>query len=69
MLTINATAHPLTQNFHRPADEKRMVVILPPKRHQDWMLAKPAEGMDFMMPFAASSLQSSAAVTEHRPLF
>lgn len=69
MLTINATSHPLMQNFHRPADEKRMVVILPPARYQEWLVAKPADSMDFMTAFAASDLQSSAAVAEHRALF
>lgn len=69
MLTINATAHPLMQNFHKPADDKRMVVILPPERYQDWLVAKPADSMDFMVAFEASALQSSAAVAEHRALF
>jgi putative SOS response-associated peptidase YedK len=69
MLTINASSHPLMQNFHKPADEKRMVVILPPERYCDWLVAKPADSLDFMLPFAASALQSSAAVAEHRALF
>ena len=69
MLTINATSDPMMQNFHKPTDEKRMVVILPPDRYQDWLVAKPQASMDFMMPFAAIDLQSSAAATEHRALF
>ena len=32
MLTINADEHPLMRLFHKPADEKRMVVVLPPER-------------------------------------
>ena len=28
MLTINADAHPLMRRFHRPDDEKRMLVLL-----------------------------------------
>jgi putative SOS response-associated peptidase YedK len=28
MLTVNADHHEVMQNFHRPGDEKRMVVIL-----------------------------------------
>ena len=69
MLTINATSHSMMQNFHKPTDEKRMVVILPPDRYQDWLVAKPQASMEFMMPFAAIDLQSSAAATEHRALF
>lgn len=30
MLTINADGHPLMQHFHKPDDEKRMVMILEP---------------------------------------
>ena len=30
MLTINADGHDLMTQFHKPVDEKRMVVILPP---------------------------------------
>jgi len=69
MLTINAAAHPLMQNFHKAVDEKRMVVILPPERHQEWLVAGPADSTDFMMPFAASDLQPSVAIAEHRGLF
>ena len=66
MLTINATSHPLMQNFHKPADEKRMVVILPPEQYQDWLVAKPGDSMDFMVQFDASALQSSVAVAKHK---
>lgn len=69
MLTINAAAHSLMQNFHRPADEKRMVVILPPERYEDWLTAKPADSMDFMVPFAADNLQASAPAPKHAGLF
>ena len=59
MLTINAATHPLMQDFHKPTDEKRMVVVLPPERYQDWLVAKPADSMGFMLPFVANSLQSA----------
>lgn len=29
MLTINSDNHPFIRNYHKPEDEKRMVVILP----------------------------------------
>lgn len=64
MLTINAKAHPLMQNFHQPTDEKRMVVILPPERYQDWLAAAPADSMDFMVPYAADGLKSEIATPE-----
>ena len=28
MVTVNADAHPLMNQFHKPTDEKRMAVIL-----------------------------------------
>lgn len=47
MLTINAE-HPLMRLFHKPADEKRMVVILPPESYQDWLEASMESSMAFM---------------------
>jgi len=56
MLTINAENHPMMRQFHKPADEKRMVVILPQERYQDWLEAKPEQSMAFMQMFPADEL-------------
>ena len=56
MLTINAEAHPLMNHFHKPNDEKRMVVILPEERYADWLHATPAQSPDFFRPFPAVAL-------------
>ena len=48
MLTINADSHVLMCQFHKPLDEKRMVVILPPDSYDAWLQAKPQDSMDFM---------------------
>ena len=37
MLTINADGHPLMQRFHKPDDEKRMVMILDPDQYPGWL--------------------------------
>ena len=37
MLTVNADQHPLMKNFHRPEDEKRMVVILDEGEFEAWL--------------------------------
>jgi len=37
MLTINADGHPLMQRFHKPDDEKRMVMILDPDQYRGWL--------------------------------
>lgn len=39
MLTINADDHPFMRNYHKPQDEKRMVVILPRGLYGDWLNA------------------------------
>ena len=57
MLTINADAHPLMNQFHKPTDEKRMVAILPPQHYQAWLDAKTPTSY-FMVPFDAEQLQA-----------
>ena len=37
MLTVNADEHPVMKRFHRPEDEKRMVVILHPSEYAEWL--------------------------------
>jgi putative SOS response-associated peptidase YedK len=37
MLTVNADDHPLMRHFHRPEDEKRMVVILEEADFDAWL--------------------------------
>lgn len=37
MITVNADGHPVMQRFHRPDDEKRMVVILHPEDYDAWL--------------------------------
>jgi putative SOS response-associated peptidase YedK len=56
MLTINADQHPLMRQFHKPTDEKRMVVILPVDRYNDWLQAGPERSMAFMQPFPADQM-------------
>ncbi len=58
MLTINAADHALMNQFHKPADEKRMVVILPAGSYTDWLTAPVGQGMDFMRPYPPDALES-----------
>ena len=37
MLTVNADDHPFMKRFHRPEEEKRMVVILDPEDFEGWL--------------------------------
>ena len=59
MLTINAGAHPLMNMFHKPTDEKRMIVVLPPERYHEWLVASPEISMAFMQPCPADTLTST----------
>ena len=47
MLTVNADRHPLLKRFHKPEDEKRMVVILQPSDYADWLSCPVAEAKRF----------------------
>jgi len=62
ILTINATDHPVMRNFHRPEDEKRMVVILEDDQIDAWLGVTPEESGWFLRQYGAERL-----VTEARP--
>lgn len=47
MLTVNADGHPVMQRFHRPDDEKRMVVILAPSDYDEWLSCKVEDAKKF----------------------
>ena len=66
MLTINADDHPLMRNFHKPGDEKRMVVILPEATYDDWLNAPAARSMAFMRPYPADQLCANLVNTANR---
>lgn len=58
MLTINADSHGLMRNFHRPDDEKRMVVVLPETRYEDWLTASLPDAKALLLPYPADALQA-----------
>lgn len=60
MLTINADEHPLMSNYHKPTDEKRMVVILPEAAYDDWLTAPADESMAFVRAYPADRLLAAA---------
>jgi len=62
MLTINADGHALMCQFHKPVDEKRMVVILPPDSYDQWLKATPLKSMDFMRQYPSDRLQAAAVL-------
>jgi putative SOS response-associated peptidase YedK len=61
MLTVNADEHPLLRTFHKPEDEKRMVVILAESDYEKWLNC-PVEAMSGMMTrYPAASLKAEPA--------
>jgi putative SOS response-associated peptidase YedK len=61
MLTINADDHPLMQRFHKPEDEKRMVVILRPDEYESWLHAPSEQVTSFLTQFPAEELAAREA--------
>ncbi|TAM06405.1 MAG: hypothetical protein EPN70_06005 [Paraburkholderia sp.] len=57
MLTVNAAEHPLMKRFHKPGDEKRSVVIIPPDGYEDWLSCRnPDEARSFLNLFPADEM-------------
>jgi putative SOS response-associated peptidase YedK len=48
MVTINADDHLFMRNFHRPDDEKRMIVVLREEDQDAWLDASAESSMGFM---------------------
>lgn len=56
MLTINADEHPLMRRFHKPGEEKRMLVMLEPDQYQGWLEGRLADSEDVYRPYPAAQL-------------
>lgn len=59
MLTVNADDHPFMRNFHKPGDEKRMVVILQDDEYDAWLSATPEESRFFLRQYPAELMTVS----------
>jgi putative SOS response-associated peptidase YedK len=60
MLTINADRHPLMQRFHKPGEEKRIVVILEPQQYHDWLQGSLQDDAEVFAPYPADQLVAVA---------
>jgi putative SOS response-associated peptidase YedK len=58
MLTINADGHEVFQRFHRPGDEKRMVVILDEADYDAWLECPLERAMAFLTRYPAELLEA-----------
>lgn len=61
LLTVNADGHPLLGRMHRPGDEKRMLVIVPPERCTAWLQTSVADAASFMQTTPAGLLVGEPA--------
>jgi len=68
MLTINAQGHDLMSQFHKPVDEKRMLVILPADSYDSWLQATPEQSIEFMRQYPAQRLLANAEAPVQRSL-
>ena len=50
MLTINADGHAVMNQFHKPGDEKRSLVVIPEELRDEWLEAKPDRAKEFLQP-------------------
>ncbi|KVE53313.1 SOS response-associated peptidase family protein [Burkholderia vietnamiensis] len=61
MITVNADGHPLMSHMHKPADEKRSVVILRPDDWEEWLTTSNVEAARAMLPlYPADELYAEA---------
>lgn len=60
LLTVNAEAHPLMRRFHKPADEKRTVVVLNGPALDAWLEADSGEDMRALLRPCADDLLVAA---------
>lgn len=61
LLTVNADGHDLMQRFHKPGDEKRMVVILDPDQYDEWLHCTVDNARAFFTRYPADRLTARAA--------
>ena len=62
MLTVNSTQHPVMERFHKPGDEKRSVVVIPPEQWDDWLACRdPEVARTFLKLFPAEAVQAEPA--------
>ncbi|WP_254894724.1 SOS response-associated peptidase [Chromobacterium haemolyticum] len=61
-ITINADEHPLMKRMHKPGDEKRSLVIVPPAQYQAWLeCAEPELARAMLAPFPAELMCAEPA--------
>lgn len=65
--TVNADAHPVLRRMHRPGDEKRQLLVVPPADFSRWLNASVPEAHRLMLDVADDKLTGEPAVPEALP--
>ncbi|MGE6295372.1 SOS response-associated peptidase [Aeromonas media] len=66
-LTINADTHPLLRRMHKPGDEKRSLVIVPPEDYDAWLGGRDPElARAYLIPQLAKLLVGEPMPRERR---
>ena len=67
MLTVNAAEHPLMSRFHKPGDEKRLVVIVPPDEYSNWLASRSTdEARSFLNLFPPNAMHAEPKLAPPR---
>lgn len=61
MLTINADGHRVMGRFHKPTDERRSLVVIPPSCWSSWLVAKPLDAAAMMLPMDEKEFAAAPA--------
>jgi putative SOS response-associated peptidase YedK len=61
MLTVNSDGHTLMQRFHKPTDEKRMLVILRADQYDEWLHCPIEDAHTFLTRYPAERLVAQPA--------
>ena len=67
MLTVNADDHPVMKRFHRPGDEKRMVVILDPNDYDAWLTASTDDAGQYFRQWTGALVATPAPLPSRPP--
>ena len=61
MITIDAAQHPLMSRFHKPGDEKRSVVIVPPSEYENWLACQSTDEARSFFSLCPAELMAAVA--------
>ena len=67
MLTVNADDHPVMKHFHKPEDEKRMVVILRPEEYLPWLTCSVANARNYFRQYLGELEATPMALPPRAP--